>query len=400
MLGRKHTTLLAVPLLAILLFGACGDDNPTDSDGVRRPPAGQQAFGGDNIDIGWSVAATSDGGCVIVGETYSLGIGNADVYLVKTNSSGKLLWQKTFGAMGRDVGFCVIQLVGGGYVIAGETESFGHGGTDMYLAKTDGIGNRVWEKTLGGPYGDGARAVAETPDGGFIVAGWTGSFGDGGANVYVVKTDALGNLVWQKVFGGDGDDWAYSVLSTATSDYIIGGYSESFVSGTGGLADFYLIKINPEGQLVWQHTYGNEFANYGRSMIPAADGGYVMAGSGVPGFYLVKADSAGTRQWEAAPVADIFDGGYAVAPGLDDGYVIAGMSSTGSANTQDVYLIGTDSLGAKTWERTYGGNLSDRAWSIARAANGGYFVVGETESYGAGLTDVYLIITNAYGDSQ
>ncbi|MDH4156596.1 MAG: hypothetical protein OEW00_04905 [candidate division Zixibacteria bacterium] len=215
----------------------------------------------------------------------------------------------------------------------------------------------------------------------------------------MVKTDALGNFVWHNVFGGDGDDWAYSVLPIATSEYVIGGYSESFVSGSGGLADFYLIKINPEGQLVWQHTYGNEYANYGRSMIPAADGGYVIAGSGIPGFYLVKADSAGTLKWEASPVADIFSGGYAVAPGLSGGYVMAGMTSTGFADTRDVYLIGTDSLGAKTWERTYGGSLSDRAWSIARAANGGYFIVGETDSYGAGLTDVYLIITDAQGDS-
>jgi hypothetical protein len=173
-------------------------------------------------------------------------MGLADVYLIKVDSLGDTLWTKTYGLLLNDIGYSVQQTTDGGYIIAGETFSFGTGSSDVYLVKTDTLGNTLWTRTYGGTDWDGQPSVQQTTDGGYIIAGETFSFGSGSGDVYLVKTDTLGDTLWTRTYGGTDDDDGYSVQQTSDSGYIIAGHTKSFGAGSN---DVYLIKTSVEGEV-------------------------------------------------------------------------------------------------------------------------------------------------------
>jgi len=197
---------------------------------------------------GYSVEQTQDGGYIIAGYTYSFGAGeeDADVYLIKTDAYGNVEWTKTYGGSSYDYGNSVQQTQDGGFIIAGATYSFGAGGCDVYLIKTDAYGNVEWTNTYGGSDYDGGYSVQQTKDGGYIIAGYTCSFGASGCDVYLIKTNANGNVEWTKTYGGSDLDKGYSVQQTQDGGFIIAGYTYSF--GAGG-ADVYLIKTDANGNV-------------------------------------------------------------------------------------------------------------------------------------------------------
>ncbi|MEP7170786.1 MAG: T9SS type A sorting domain-containing protein, partial [Bacteroidota bacterium] len=165
---------------------------------------------------------------------------------IKTDSSGNLLWSKTFGGTGDDEGRSVQQTTDGGYIISGYKEKgSAFIDLDIYLIKTDSNGNLLWSKTIGGTGDEIGFSVQQTTDGGYIVLGITYSVGAGGLDVYLIKTDDNGNSLWTKTFGGTNDDWAGSVQQTTDGGYIITGYTQNF--GSGGYSDVYLIKTDSLG---------------------------------------------------------------------------------------------------------------------------------------------------------
>ncbi|MBI4931673.1 MAG: T9SS type A sorting domain-containing protein [Bacteroidetes bacterium] len=202
-----------------------------------------KSFGGINGDVASSVQQTTDGGYIIVGNTQSFGAGSYDVYLIRSDASGNSLWTKTFGGSGMDFGYSVQQTTDGGYIIAGGTYSFGAGGEDVYLIKTDGNGDTLWTKTLGGISSDVGSAVQQTSDGGFVIAGSTSSFSAGSNDVYLIKTDGNGNSLWGKSFGGTGSDWSSQIQQTSDGGYVISGSTWSF----DPFFDIYLIKCDSNG---------------------------------------------------------------------------------------------------------------------------------------------------------
>ncbi len=205
-----------------------------------------QTFGGSEDDFGgYSVQQTVDGGYVITGSTGSFGNGLHDVWLIKTDSNGDSLWTQTFGGSGDDIGNSVQQTVDGGYVITGFTDSFGNGGRDIWLIKTDSNGDSLWTQTFGGYIGDeDGRSVQHTTDGGYIITGYSGSFGNGGRDVWLIKTDFQGDEEWTQTYGGDYNDEGYSVQQTIDGGYIITGHTWSFGNGS---TDIWLIKTNSKG---------------------------------------------------------------------------------------------------------------------------------------------------------
>jgi len=252
-----------------------------------------QAYGGMNDDCAFSVQQTSDMGYVMAGFTESFDVGGRDFWLVKTDSNGILQWNNTYGGMGLEQAFSVVQSVDGGYVIAGERHSEGSGDIDFWLVKTDPAGIAVWSNSYGGSGLDNARSVHQTSDGGYIIAGWTNSFGAGGTDCWVVKTDASGNHQWNRTYGGTFDEEAHSVQQTGDSGYIVAGSTKSFGLYIG-VWNFWLVKTDAQGNKEWDLVNGGSSDDKAYSARQTSDGGYIMAGStesyanGLTDFWLAK----------------------------------------------------------------------------------------------------------------
>jgi hypothetical protein len=380
----------------------------------------EKTFGGREDDKGYSVIETKDGGYVIVGFTKSFGEVKGDVYLIKIDQKGDKMWEKTFGGEELDFGKSVIETKDGGYIIAGTTFSFGSGGDDVYLIKTDSNGRKIWEKTFGGYGFDSGSSVIETTDGGYIVVGKTAPFLSNNFDVYLIKVDSNGNKVWERTFGGEGYDSGNSVIETKDGGYLIAGLTESFGMGKVelphwlakesqslfllGKADIYLVKTDSKGNKIWEKTFGGFRNDSAKCVIETKDGGYIIVGVttslGKDGtdIYLIKTDSLGNRIWEKTFGGKGNDDGRSVIETNDGGYLITGWTESFGKGRWDVYLIKTDSNGRKIWEKTFGGRKFDCGDSAIETKDGGYLIVGWTESFGAGKSDVYLIKTDSKGN--
>ncbi len=303
-----------------------------------------KTYGGTDTDWGESVQECTSGGFIIAGWTYSFGAGSQDVYLIRTNSDGDTMWTKTYGGTDTDGGLSVQECANSGFIIAGKTESFGAGSNDVYLIRTNADGDTLWTKTYGGTSGDYGESVQECASGGFIIAGYTWSFGAGKSDVYLIRTNSDGDTMWTKTYGGTDTDWGLSVQECAGSGFIIAGGTESFGAG---YSDVYLVRTNADGDTLWIKTYGGTNSDYGESVQECAGGGFI----------------------------------------------IAGMTGSFGANpdTTDVYLIRTDADGDTLWTKTYGGTDNDWGYSVRECAGGGFIIAGMTGSFGAGYSDVYLI---------
>jgi len=214
----------------------------TDASGNQE---WNRTFGGSEYDHGNSVLQTSDGGYIIAGVTLSYGAGSYDFWLIKTDASGTEEWNYTFGGTEDDQGNSVQQTVDGGYIIAGHTNSYGAGDYDVYLVKTDGSGIEEWSQTYGGSYMDIGESVWQTSDGGYILTGETKSYGAGSYDVYLVKTDASGTEEWSRAYGGWDDDKGYCIQQATDGGYITAGSTRSFGAGS---ADVWVLKIESEAE--------------------------------------------------------------------------------------------------------------------------------------------------------
>jgi hypothetical protein len=360
-----------------------------------------KTYGGAYLDVAYPVQQTSDGGYIVAGFTVSFGAGWADIFLIKTYVNGNVQWAKTYGGTGDDVAFSVQQTSDGGYIVAGETRSFGAGYRDIFLIKTDASGNLQWAKTYGGTYWDVAYSVQQTSDGGYIVAGYTESFGAGYGDIFLIKTDANGNIIWAKTYGGTSRDWAFSVQQTSDGGYIVAGATDSF--GAGGF-DIFLIKTDANGNIIWAKTYGGTSWDEAYSVQQTSDGGYIVAGytgsfgAGYSDVFLVKTDANGNIIWAKTYGGTSRDWAFSVQQTLDGGYIVAGITYSFGVDSGDIFLIKADANGNVQWAKTYGGTGDEWAFSVQQTSDGGYIVAGYTESFGAGYGDIFLMKTDANGN--
>jgi len=376
-----------------------------------------RAYGGSNNDFAPSVVQTGDGGYALVGYIEFFSLSSCDAWLVKTDAFGNFQWGKTYGGTNDESASSMVQTFDGGYALAGYTNSFGSGGTNFYLVKTDVIGNLQWNKTYGGAGTDIAYSIVQAGDGGYALAGYTNSFGAGVDDFWLVKTDPSGTMQWNKTYGGTSYDVASSLVQTFDGGYALAGHTDSFGAG---FADFWLVKVKPEMNLEhrrnlggtninvgWSKTYGGTYDDKAYSVVQTSDGGYAIAGytgsfgAGLYDFWLVKTDGAGNLQWNRIyGGAGGFEEAYSVVQTRDGGYALAGYTNSYGAGDSDFWLVKTDSAGVAQWNKTYGGIDGDVASSMVQTGDGGFALVGYTWSYGAGGTDLWLVKTDATGNVQ
>jgi hypothetical protein len=255
-------------------------------------------FGGADSDIGFCVRQTSDGGYIITGSTYSYGV-NGDIWLIKTDDTGDKDWDKTHGGTGVESGFYGQEDVNGGYVITGSTTSYGAGGGDVWLVRTNQLGNLLYDKTYGGTDDEAGYCIQQAIDGGYVITGYTKSYGAGCTDIWLIKTYGNGDKIWDREFGGAGDERGYCVRQTTDRGYILTGYTNSYGSGD---TDVWLIKTGILGDVLWDETFGGASTERGHSVRQTSDGGYILTGltcSDGPGsvnVWLIKTDQDGKQR--------------------------------------------------------------------------------------------------------
>ena len=351
--------------------------------------AWEGTYGGALTDTGASVLQTADGGYVVAGSTNSFGRGDFDVALFRIGPTGLLLWEQNLGTTADEFGTDVQATADGGFIVTGWCWSPSNS-TDVYLVRTDGTGRKLWERRYGGPGSEYGHAVVVLPDGGFAIAGSTTSPGSS-EDILLLRVGEDGKTLWQKTIGGAGNDAGLDLLSVDDGKYVIAGTTGSF----GSSRDIFLVYTASDGTPLWQQHYGGPGAQEGRSLARAADGGYLVAGgmdptlSGEWDAYLIRTDSLGRLRWEQTRGKGGTEYGSAVAVTGDDGILLAGR--TGSLGpSMDIFVARESSLGTTLWEGTFGGARYDTASAINVTADGGLVIAGTTASFGRG-DDVYMI---------
>jgi hypothetical protein len=338
-------------------------------------------------DCGTVVRITNDGGYIITGYAADLSVNIWKAFLLKTDSTGNEQWRRTTSYYA--LGFDVKQTSDKGYIITGWAGPYEN--SNLLLIKTDSLGNEIWNKSLGGAGKEWGHSVLQTDDGGYLILGSTDSYGAGNFDIWLIKTDSLGNQLWTKTFGGSLADYG-NMIQKVNDGYIIVGTTKSFGAGD---YDVWLIKIDTLGNERWNKTYGGSSDDEGTSVDICIDGGYIITGwtwsygAGGSDVWIIKTDSLGDSLWTKTYGGTGTDAGWDVKQTSDGGYLIIGYTYSFGAGEQDIYLIRTDSLGNRLWDKTIGGAQYDEAFSGQLASDGGYILVGETNSFGN--NDVWLI---------
>lgn len=380
----------------------------------------QQCYGGTQTERFSEIRLTDNNEIIFVGSTFSndgdvSGLHDkSDYWIGKIDANGTLLWQKCLGGSKWDYGTSLDYCSDGGLIVAGQTTSddgdisnpIGH--EDFWVVKTNSSGNIQWENCYGGTSSDNAYSVKETNDNGFIIAGRTlsndihvsGNHGD--YDSWILKVDSLGKIEWQKCLGGSEQDWANDICLTGNGYYVLN-FSESNdgdVSGNHGNHDYWIVKLDLSGNIIWEKCLGGSDLDQGNSIITTSDGGCAAIGrtfsndgdisnnTGAEDYWLVKLDSLGNLEWEKCygyDLIDYTDDGQSIYQTSDGGFMIAGYSASVIPNGTcyddwDFWILKINSVGEIEWKKCLGGLYKDFAYSIIEDNYGNIYIGGNTRS--------------------
>lgn len=330
--------------------------------------------------------------------------GNGDAWIVLLKKNGEKKWENNYGGRGSDGGNSSLSTSDGGYISIGYTNAYGNGKNDVWIIKTDFTGEREWSRVYGGKLDDLGWDVTESIDGGYVIAGETFSFGNGQSDIYLLKIDSTGNMIWNTTFGGLAEDVAYGVVSSEDGGFVVAAQTKSY--GQGG-SDGMIVKFNSEGVKEWHRLFGGKGLDYFKSITVDSSKGYVLAGgtrsfnNGDSQGWLLAVNGEGFPKWEKTYGDKGTDGFNMITNTHDDGFVVVGSSeSFFSQGMKDVIMVKLDSLGQKLWMNLYGGRKDDIANAVSQCKDGGFVITGETISFGKGKSDILLIKTNQLGKEK
>lgn len=378
----------------------------------------EKSFGGNGGDRGQAIISTPDSGFIAVGYTNStdgdiiLNHGSQDFWIVKMDSDGEMLWQKSYGGSAYDLCYGICNGVNGGFILVGQTNSIdgdvteNKGLYDYWIIKIDDNGEIVWQKTFGGTSSENARSIIPTNDGNYLIAGYTSSNdGDissnqGSSDVWIVKLNDFGSIIWQKTFGSSESDHAYDIVETIFGEIYVCGYSEGSngdVSNNNGSTDFWILKLNAEGNLIWEKSFGGSESDNAQALC-LKENGVVCVGEtysndyDVDGFHglldtwVVAVDSLGNLQWQRPYGGTNGDEGDDIAQLSNNDFIFTGRSSVANGDVTenkgaiDYWVVSIDSLGVINWQKSIGGSDEDHSYGIAITADSQIVVNGVSES--------------------
>jgi len=383
----------------------------------------KENYGGSSGDVGTYIEQTSDGGYIAAGYTNSYdgdvtGNHGSDFWIVKTNSFGNIIWQKAIGGSGYDQAWKIREISDGGYIIVGQATSNNgdlsgnHGGNDFCVIKLNSSGIIEWQKLFGGSGNDYGDDIQETTDGGFIATGSTNStngdvIGNLGNSCWVIKITSTGILEWQKTFNGNGVASGKSIELTNDSGYVISGSTTTI----GSNYDFWIIKLDTVGTIVWQKNYGGSNNDSASCISKTSDNGFIVSGytesnnndvTGLHGgsdYWVLKLDLAGNIEWQKTLGGTNDDFANFGIQTIDNNYVIAGITEsyngdvTGNHGLNDYWIVKLNALGNIVWQKTLGGSDQDYANSINQTSDNGFIISGYSSS-----TNGDIIGNNGLGD--
>jgi len=378
-------------LLMILVTGAVQD--------MDAQYSWRRTFGGFGSDECSSVRELASGGFIIAGSTGSFGQGGGDAYVLKLTPAGSIDWSRTYGDAGVQSGVSCRELADG-FVIAGTTSTGSQGGYDLFLIRTDIDGNVLWERTYGSADWDICSDMELGVDG-FLLCGTT--YRSGGGDAFVIRTDLNGDTLWTKTWGGPFLDEALGVCALQDSGCVITGYTE--VDPDGLNTDAMAFKLAFDGSSVWMHQYSGDSLDYFYDAIESPDGDILCSGStrSVSTHWQMvveRIDAAGNFLWRQFYGSTDDYEGKEIALRNNGGYAIAGYLSAFSAGGKDMYLLLTDDQGNFVLGKNYGGLNDEEAFSVDATMDGGYITAGITETYGPGIQAIYVVLGDSVGETD
>jgi uncharacterized delta-60 repeat protein len=317
---------------------------------------------------------------------------------VIASAGGVGQWAKTYTrASASDSATSISKTTNGGYVVAGTAWMATN--FDFLILTLDSSGTVLWSKRYGGPYNDMPSSIQQTTDGGYVVAGRTGSYGGGGDNFWIIKLNSNGAVEWEKTYGGTSNDFANSIQQTTDGGYIVVGRTDSFARKY----NVWALKLNSDGSVQWEKSYGGNTFDNGKSVQQTTDGGYIIAGNttsygaGSNDAWIMKLNSNGGVLWAKAYGGISSDHANSIQQVSDGGYIVAGTTRSFGAGLDDAWILKLEPGGSVQWSKSYGGIGGDDVYSIQQTIDGGYVVAGATESFGAGGYDGWVLKLNSSG---
>ncbi|MEM6800772.1 MAG: caspase family protein [Bacteroidota bacterium] len=360
-----------------------------------------QTFGGKQNEHGIDIVETRDDAYVCVGTTDSYGKGKNDVCVFKIDPLGRTIWRKYMGSSFHDRASDLLETRDGNYVIAGYTKNEENGSNDAWVFSLNRHGELMWSHTYGGNQEDHARALTQTSDGGFLLAGFSESYSSGGRDIWVVRLNAVGEILWQDNYGGKGAEEAYDVIQTRDEGFLIGGYQR--YDKAERKADMLLVKIDRNGKGTWRKSFPAKGNDVIEKVIETKSGDYLAAGwayspknKSLDG-KLLKVNRGGKLLWQKYYGGKAKDAIYDIEQSDRGDFVMAGQTASYS-DSDDVWLMKINEEGELRWQRSSQGKKDDYAHAVAATRDRGFALIGGTKSYGKGGRDLLVFKTDSKGN--